>query len=110
MAVNLQEIANTQDEGLPVFKVDTEKDSFLTLMFPGNGRMRVHHINSKNAGEMKRMMNYAVKTFGVEEVEFFNVMGKRLPQKVEGFEKRQVYVPDIKETVDILVGEWKLQE
>lgn len=109
--------------GTPVFEAKVEESgSYLTFCFPpdevADEFMRVFHANAYVEGEFSTLMDRVLRHFqgpdaDSREVVFTTVVtewlaGGDLFEKVRGFEKRTVEVPQSGEEVTELVGEWDL--
>lgn len=95
--MNLEAIAYTEDTNDPVFEM-REGDSYITFMYLDDV-IRVHHAYSEVEGDFSDMVDRMVRICGCQEVEFFNVIGADLLEKVDYDETYEVMTPDGKSTV-----------
>lgn len=86
--ISLEEIAETEDSGDPVFKASLPNDSYATFLFPDNGYIRVHHVDSQERGDMKKLLNYVTNQFGMEKVEFFNILEENVDIDADKFNEK----------------------
>lgn len=111
---------NVEGAGTPVFEAKTENGSYLTFCLSsddvGDEWLRAFHANSYEEGEFSLLLDRVLRHFQgsdpqPKEVVFTTVVtefleGGDLDEKLHGFERRTVEIPDTVEEVDELVGEW----
>lgn len=123
--IEVEEIAEMEPEskeaGIPIFKATTRSGSYLTFAFIRSVEgMAVYHVESKQRGDFKRLMDAVLAQFCSNEethVTFFNVItefmsGGDLDDRLTGFEREERVAeegPAKGEKYDILSGHWDPQ-
>lgn len=106
-SVTLLKNGVTQDTQDTVFEVKTNAKSFLTgCVDAKNKKLVIWSVHSHQKGDMKRMLDKAVKEFGLNQMMFTSVFGADLIEKLKGFRARQLWHPQAKEKMLVLEGKW----
>lgn len=94
----LAEIDFDPEAELPIFGYARENGShvvFLILSDPS--RIRVLYVSSKDEGDMKHMIDFIVKRFGINQVNFFNLLDQQsMLRKLTDVSTKTVKVNDEK--------------
>ena len=105
MKVELTEQGVTKDTGDIVFKIETSAKSWAMGCFTKE-KIVIWNIHSHQKGDMKRMLNEAVKKIGLNQIMFTSVLGMGLVEKLKGFKARKMMHPQIGEMMVVLEGKW----
>jgi hypothetical protein len=67
----------------PIFAIAYPNGSYVVFCFPeDSGNMRVLHVNSESDGDMGRMLDQVTQRFGEDSFVIFNVVNKKLADKL----------------------------
>ncbi len=100
-------IGKTKDSKDSVFQCKTEK-SFLEGCITDKG-LNIWVIWSEKKGDFKKMMNHVTRKYKKTNVQFVQVMNPELILKLKGFTIiKEIFspIPEIKEEILVLEGEW----
>ena len=108
--VTIKIIGKTKDTNDPVFRCNTET-SFLEGCICPEG-FNIWAIWSNKAGDFKKMMNAIVNEYKKTHIQFVQVISEELIAKLRGFKQKiEIFqpIPEIKEKILVLEGEWLIQ-
>lgn len=89
----LAEIDYDEEVDLPIFGYARENGSYAVFLFPeGASRIRILSVKSENEGDMKHILDTVVSHFGVNKLNFFNVVNQGLLQRLTDVSTRTVQV------------------
>lgn len=85
----------------------TGKGSWMAVSYiEAEDTISISNVNSEEKGDMKRMIEAAIKKFGTNKILFYNVMSNQLADRIQGFTKEIIIDPLHKEAVVCFRGVW----
>jgi len=115
-SITVEQIARTQDTDDPVFKA-TIGDSYLDFLFPSDRSddLWIHMVQSRNKGDMKRMLDYVCREYECRRVRFCTPVNDTLAERLTGFTHESEVIDDPDSPYhgslfESLVGVWEANQ